>query len=136
MACRPAGLSMIQCRSLVSCLSPCSAAFSVRKGVVARSTSGIALAFPEINLGGLGLPHTGLLDAGQAGERAIFRTERHIAVGLRHDRRLAGDAVTEHTEAVLGADHERVEAVEIIEAHFQRIAEREPFAHAPGEIAG
>jgi hypothetical protein len=46
------------------------------------------------------------------------------------------NAVAQHPEAVLGADHESVEAVEIIEAHFECIAEGQSLAHAPGEVAG
>ena len=79
---------------------------------------------PEIDRGGLRLPDTRRLDAGQVGKRAIFRAEGDIAVGLGHHRRLAGDRIAQHAEAVLGADHEGVEAVEVVERCFQRLAER------------
>ena len=57
-------------------------------------------------------------------------------VGLGHHRRLAGDRIAQHAEAVLGADHERVEAVEIVERCFSASPRLSPLLHAPGEIAG
>src|SRR6188472_682448 len=96
---------------------------------------GHCLAFPKIDRGWLGLPYARRLDAGEVGERPILRAECDVAIGLGHDRWLAGNAVAEHAEAVLGADHEGIKAVEVVEAHFERIAERKPLAHLPAEIA-
>src|SRR5665809_55234 len=135
MACRPAGWSTVQWLSLVSGPRRCSAAFSSLSGVC-RDRPPAYLTFPEINGGRLGLPDARLLDAGQAGQHAIFRAERDILVRLGHDRRLAGDAVAQYAEAVLGADHESIEAVKVVEAHFEGVAERQALAHAPSEITG
>ena len=76
-----------------------------------------------------------LLDAWKSGERAIFRAEGDIVVGLGHHRRLASDRIAQHAEAVLGADHEGVEAVEIVERMLERVTEAVALADAPGEIA-
>ena len=81
--------------------------------------------FPEIDGGGLGLPDAGIGDAGQADKRAIFRTECDITVGLGHDGGLAGDGISDNAEAVLGADDEREEAVEIADRAFERFADPE-----------
>src|SRR6478736_2967370 len=91
--------------------------------------------FPEINCRGLWLPHMRFLDARKAGKRAIFRAEGDIVVGLRHDRWLASDRIAQHAEAVLGANHESVESIEIVKRMLQRIAEAVALADAPGEIA-
>jgi hypothetical protein len=69
-------------------------------------------------------PRCGLLDAGQVDERAVFGAEGDVAVGLGHHGRLAGDRVAQHAEAVLGADDEGEEAVEIVEAPSSASAER------------
>src|SRR5688572_32156146 len=92
--------------------------------------------FPEIDGGRRGLPDLRLFDSGKARKRAVFGAEGHIIVGLSHHRRLAGNRISQHAEAVLGADHEGVEAVEIVERMFQCIAEAVALADAPSEIAG
>ena len=61
-----------------------------------------------------------LLDARQRRERAELRRHRDPVVGLGHHGRLAGDRIAQHREAVARADHERVEAVEIVQAALQR----------------
>src|SRR5262245_40212066 len=92
--------------------------------------------FPEINCGRLRLPHMRLLDAGEASKRAIFRAKCNIVVGLGHDRGLAGDWIAQHAEAVLGANHKGVKAVEIVKRMLERFAEAVALADAPSEIAG
>ena len=91
---------------------------------------------PEVDGCGLGLPDARVVDAGQAGERAVFGAEGDVLVGLGHDGRLAGDRVAQHAEAVLGADDEGEEAVEIVEALLQRFAEVHALVHAPGDVGG
>ena len=66
----------------------------------------------------------------------VLRAEGHVVVGLGQDRGLAGNGVAQDAEAVLGADHEGVEAVEILQRFLQSLAEARAFLHAPGEIAG
>src|SRR5262245_34886103 len=90
--------------------------------------------FPEIDGGRLRLPYMRLLDARKSGERAIFRTEGYVIVGLGHHRGLASDRIAQHAKPVLGADHEGVEAIEIVERMFEGIAEAVALADAPSEI--
>src|ERR1700730_15021171 len=92
--------------------------------------------FPEVNRCRLRLPHMRLLDAGKPSKSAIFRSEGDIVVGLGHNRGLAGDRIAQHAEAVLGADDEGVEAVQIVERMLECIAEALTLANAPSEIAG
>ena len=91
---------------------------------------------PEIDGCGLRFPDPRIVYAGQFGQRAIFRTEGDILVGLGHDGGLAGDRVAYDAEAVLGADDEGEEAVEIGERAFQRLAQILAMRHLRGEIGG
>ena len=65
----------------------------------------------------------------------ILGAERDPVVGLGHHRRLAGDRIAQHGEAVARADHEGVEAVEVVERALQRLLQAVALAHAPGQIA-
>ena len=62
--------------------------------------------------------------------------EGDVVVGLGYARRFAGDRVAQHAKAVLGADDEGEEPVEVIEAVFQRLPEVATLLHAIGQIGG
>ena len=93
------------------------------------------MALPRIDPGGFGLEHPGGFNAGQSGQGPIFRAERDVILGLGHHRRLAGDGIAQHREAAFGADHEGEEAVQIIEAGFQRLGQISVVAD-PGRVQG
>src|SRR3546814_390980 len=82
------------------------------------------------------LPDGGLIDPRKVGEAAEFRGHGHPVVGLGQHRRLAGDLVAQHGEAVAGAHGEGIEAVEVLEPGLERLAEAGAFAQSIGEIAG
>ncbi len=73
---------------------------------------------------------------GEHGDRVVLGCHRDPVVGLGEHRRLAGDRVAQHSEAVGRADRECVEAVEIVEATFERLLERRPLTESPREVAG
>src|SRR6185437_10070825 len=100
------------------------------RGAVARLDVGIVSVLPEIDGGRLGLPYLGLFDARQHGERAVFGTERNVLVSLGKHGRLAGDRIAHHAETVLGTDDESEEAVQVVQACLQRLAE----SHAPRDL--
>jgi hypothetical protein len=52
---------------------------------------------------------------GRLDQRAVFGPEGDVLVGFGHDGGFAGDRVADDAEAVLGADDEGVEAVEIVQ---------------------
>ena len=85
---------------------------------------------------GSGSQMRGALGAGQHRDGAVLGRHRDPVVGLGHDRRLAGDRVAQHGEAVARADRERVEAVQVVEAALERLLEGRALAQAPGEVAG
>ena len=91
---------------------------------------------PEVNSGGFRLPDTGIVDARQADECAVFGPEGDVLVGFGHDGGFAGDRVADHAEAVLGADDEGVETVEIVETGFERLAEVLAFLQFLADIGG
>ena len=65
---------------------------------------------------GSGSHWRGVLGAGEHRDRPVLGGHRDPVVGLGHHRRLAGDRVAQHGEAVGRADGEGVEAVEVVEA--------------------
>src|SRR5262245_458876 len=69
------------------------------------------------------------------GERAEFRRDRDVVVGLRYDRRLAGKRVAHERELVAGAHQEREESVEVLECLVERDFERLTLIETPMDVA-
>src|SRR5439155_12967644 len=82
------------------------------------------------------LPDLGVGGAREDGNRAVLARHRDPVVRLGQYGRLARDGIAQHREAVRGPDGERIEAVEVAEAAFERLLERRPFAQPPREVAG
>ena len=91
---------------------------------------------PGVHAPGLGLPDLGVLGAREHRDRAVLGRHRHPAVGLGEHRRLAGDRVAQHGEAVDRADGEGVEAVQVHEAGAERLLEVVSLLEPPGQVAG
>jgi hypothetical protein len=81
---------------------------------------------PEIDGGGLGLPHAGGSMPGRFTSARYSLAEGHVLVGFGHHGGLAGDGVAHHAEAVPRADDEGEEPVEIAQRAFQRLASVAP----------
>src|SRR5262245_63219733 len=81
-------------------------------------------------------PDLRLVGTRQMRDGAEFGRHRHPVVGLGEDGMLAGDRIAHHGEAVMRADAECVEAVEILDAVFQRLLERSALTQFPGPVGG
>ena len=57
-------------------------------------------------------------------------------IGFCHDRRLAGDWITNDAKTILGSDDKGEEPVEILKAAFQCFAQRCTVLHFPCEVGG
>ena len=124
----------------------CSRALSSRSGVAARSTISTAGSvpvvirprpLPDVDRRRRGLPDAARRSApGQDGDRAVLGRHRDPVVGLGDHRRLAGDRVAQHGEAVGRADGEGVEAVEVAQAALERLARGRALAQPPRQVAG
>ena len=120
----------------------CSNWFSSRTGICARSK---ALLRRQVRLhrytfhtyisSGIGSNILAFLTPGSLGQRAKLRRDRHVVVGLGHDRRLAGEGIAHQRQLVAGADQEGVEAVQLFEALLHRRFQIVALAHAPLEKA-
>src|SRR4030095_5059146 len=80
------------------------------------------------------LPDSCVVDTRQWRYGAKLGRHRDPVVGLGHDGRLACDRVAQHGEAVASPDHERIEAVEIVEGPLKRTLKRVAAANAPRQI--
>ena len=88
---------------------------------------------PHIGAARLGLPDARGIDTRQHRHRAIFGAERHVGVRLGHHRRLARDRIAQHRQTLARARDKRIEAIERIEARFERGRQAVPLAHPPSQ---
>src|SRR5882757_4245643 len=133
----PFGCSTSHAVSLEPGVRLCSAWLSSRSDDTSRSktreawscaafeslVAGMNSMLPEIDGCGFRFPDPRIVYAGQFGQRAIFRAEGDILVGLGHHGGLAGDRIAHDAKTVLGADDEGEEAIEVRQRAFQRLAE-------------
>src|SRR5713226_3076595 len=119
--------------SLFPSSTRCRALFSSRRELIDRSNVGIARQIPrmgggegavisgcrrvvpKINGGWFRFPHPRALNVRQSDKSTVFRAEGDVAVGLRHDRRLARDRISQHPKPRFRADDEGEETVEIVQ---------------------
>ena len=73
---------------------------------------------------GLGSKSFACLHARQVGERAELGGDRHVVVGLGHDRRLAGERVAHQRELVAACPSETCRSRQLLEPLLQRRLER------------
>src|SRR6185503_2911442 len=119
MACSPRGFSIRKSPPSASCSSwltsrtdrRARSSVELREGAIRdfaaealRAMSGAPA--PDVDGCRLGLPDARRVDARQGAERAKLGAEGDPVVRLGHHRRLAGDRIAQHGEAVARADHE------------------------------